>query len=236
MAENFLSKYLAASIDKKNSADDHKGLVITISRQKGCGAYPIANMLIDKMNALKYPYGKRVPWRLISKEIMEESASKLEMKPALIDPILDKYGKSVFNEIILSLTHQSLPSDIKIKNTIRSVIENAANEGNIIIIGRGGVSITRNFKNSLHIRLEAPLDWRIKAIARQNNISLPQAEKLVKERDMQRTALKLYFLGKPTTDHHIYDLVINVSTMERSEIAEAIFSIVKMRQDKLLSR
>ena len=236
MAENFLSKYLAASFDKKSSADDKKGLVVTISRQKGCGAYPIANLLIDKLNDLKYPYGKRVPWKLISKEIMEESAGKLKMKPALIDPLLNKYGKSVFNEIILSLTHQSLPGDIKIKNTIRSVIENAASEGNIIIIGRGGVSITRNYRNSLHIRLEAPLDWRIKVIAKNENISLQEAEKIVKERDLERSALKLYFLGKTTTDHHIYDLVINVSTMDQAEIAEAIFSIVKLRQDMRLSR
>ena len=47
-------------------------------------------------------------------------------------------------------------SDLKIRTTIAKVIRKFANEGNAIIVGRGGVAITRDIPLSLHIFLEAP--------------------------------------------------------------------------------
>ena len=235
MPENFLSKYLVASFDKKYVPPTKQGLVVTISRQKGCGALPIAEMIIEELNQLKYPHGKVVKWKLLSKEILEQSAQKLKVAPAEVDAIMESQEKNVFDEMLLLFSEKSLPNDIKIKNTIRGVIENAANEGNMIIIGQGGVCITRNRKNSLHIKLVAPTEWRIENVAVQDDISLRKAEQIISERDQQREALRQYYLGNKKVNGHIYDMVINVSTMKQSEIASAIFQVIKERQNKLLS-
>jgi len=232
MASNFLSSYLSGvSFDKKHKPGEKKGLVVTISRQKGCSAFPISKMIVEKLNELRYPLGRVIKWNLVSKEILMDSAAKLKVNPAKMDALMDM---DVVQEFLLNLSGKTLPSDIKIRNTIRNAIQNVAAKGNIIIIGRGGVTITREWENSLHIRLIAPVDWRVKQIAKYENLSLEKANKEVLERDRQREALRQYFFGVRKADMHLYDVTINVSTMEQDEVAEAIFRIIKTRQDELV--
>jgi cytidylate kinase len=235
MADNILSSYLSGSFNKGNLPKTKTGLVVTISREKGAGALPIAKMILEKLHQLRYPLGKVVKWKLISKEILEQSAHKLKLAPTKVDSMLERQSKNLFDELLLTFSEKGLPNDIKIKNTIRSVIENAADEGNVIIIGRGGACITRNRENSLHVRLVAPLEWRVKRIVNVENMSIQEAEQLIKARDQQRIALKKFYLGDKKIDQ-LYDIVINVSTMKDSEIAEAIFGVIKQRQDALMHR
>lgn len=231
MPGNFLSSYLSASFDKTKQKSSKQGLVVTISRQKGCGAFPISKLVIEKLNELRYPLGKVIKWDLVSKEILKESAEKLKVAPEQVDRLMDV---DVVQELLMNLSGKSLPSDIKIRNTIRNVIKNAASKGNIIIIGRGGVSVAREWENSFHVKLMAPFEWRVRQIASEGNMSLKEADSLVKLRDKQRETLKQYFLGVRKADAHLYDITVNVSTMQHSEVADAIFSVVKSRQDALV--
>ena len=235
MAENILSSYISGSYEKEKLPRIKTGLVVTISRQKGAGAFPIAKMIIDKLHQLRYPLGKVVKWKMISKEILEESATKLKVAPKKVDTILERQSKNLFDELLLSFSEKALPNDFKIKNTIKNVIETAADEGNIIIVGRGGACITRERENSFHIRLMAPYKWRVNRIMKVENMGIYEAEQLVKQRDQQREGLKKYYLGDRKIEE-LYDMVINVSTMKDSEIADAIFSVIKQRQDDLMQR
>jgi cytidylate kinase len=233
MAENILSSYISGSFEKEKLPRIKTRIVVTISRQKGAGALPIVNLILDKLHKLRYPLGKIVKWKVISKEILEESADKLKVAPKKVDTMLERQSKNLFDELLLSFSEKALPNDFKIKNTIKSVIETAADEGNVIIIGRGGACITRDRQNSLHIRLIAPFKWRVNRIMKVENMGMPEAEQLVRLRDQQREGLKKYYLGDIKAEE-LYDMVINVSSMKDSEIADAIFAVIKQRQDALM--
>ncbi len=232
MLQNVLSKYLSAKFDEnqmRKEKDGH-GLVVTISRQTGCDGLPVVEKLVRKLNQKKHPYGKVVKWKYLSKEILVKSAKKLRVHPDKIDHLLNEQEKNIFQEILLSLSDKNYPNDIKIKKTIKEVIETAAKEGNVIILGRGGVALTRHLKKSLHIRLSAPLEWRIKKEAQEFNTTEQSAEKHIKISDKQRTDLRNYYFGK-VTDELIFDVVYNVSTMKSSEIVNSIYHLIESRQD-----
>ena len=231
MPENVIST-INNSVDNNNDKQaDEPGLVVTISRQKGCGALPIANLIIKDLNAIRKKDVKSPKWKLISKEILKESSEHLKISPSQVDSIIDM---NVLQKLMFSFSTKTPPKDSIIKNTIQEVILNAAKRGNIIIVGRGGVSITRDMKNSLHIKLVAPLEWRINKIASKNNISMEEADSVVMERDRQRDIFKKYFLGDKEADIHLYDCIVNVSTMTKREVADAISSIIKVRQEALV--
>ena len=77
LLENYLSKRgTAKEVSKKNIAA-LGGPVITISRQVGCNAVMLAEQIAARLNSEK----SDIKWKVISKEIFQESAKELNMDP-----------------------------------------------------------------------------------------------------------------------------------------------------------
>ena len=200
--------------------------IITVSRDCGCSGQSIVRQLVDELNNVSPP-GKG-DWRYVSKEILDESARRLKLKPGKVTRLLNAQDKNLFEEMLLGLSSENYPSDIKIKKTIKSVIEAVANEGNVVILGRGGVAVLGDHKDSLHIKLTAPRAWRIEQMMIDNDISEEKARKAVEESDKDRQSLKSFYAGRDIqlTD---YDMVLNVSTLTQDQVVEAIKSAVRVK-------
>ena len=163
--------------DNSKKSRDQFGPVVTISRDYGCPAKRLAGMLSSSLNRLEMEHYSKNRWSWIGKEILEESARELNLKPMMVREIVNKDISSVVDDIVLSLSHKHYPGDRKIKKTIGIVVRDFAEHGHVIIVGRGGVSITRDIPNSLHIRIQAPLEWRINDVSKRHMISLTEARK-----------------------------------------------------------
>ena len=107
-------------------------------------------------------------------EILEESARELKMNKYTIRESVHAEKKGVMDDLIISLANKFYPSDAKVKKTLADIIRGFAQEGNVIIVGRAGVSLTKLIKNSLHIRLQAPIEWRIKIVSERQKISIDE--------------------------------------------------------------
>src|SRR5713226_5106762 len=71
----------------------------------------------------------------------------------------------------------------------QNVIEEAARTGNVVIVGRGGAYILRDFPGALHVFLRASEAVRVKAImARFNITSEEEARRMLKRTDENWTA------------------------------------------------
>jgi len=230
MIQSFLSKYIETKFDehKLPKRAKSKGLVVTISRETGCDGLPIIEKLVKKLNERKSRIGNVTKWRYVSKEILEKSAKKLHIKPGKLETLLNAQEKSLFDEILLSLSNKNYPNDIKIKKTIKEVIQSASNEGNVIILGRGGIALTQQLKNSLHIRLVAPLEWRINKEAKEFGKSEESAEKHIKISDKLRMDLRDHYFRRKV-DNSVYDILFNVSTLKTSEIVNSIYHVIESR-------
>ena len=109
------------------------------------------------------------------------------------------------------------------------VIRNIACEGHAVIVGRGGVALTRDIANSLHINLEAPMEWRVLRVSEKHELSIEEAERYAKDIDKKRKQFREYFEGK-NTDYTQFDLTFNCMTLSIEEIVKVILKAVEVRK------
>lgn len=224
-----LSKYLKERYHQALSSQAFPGPVVTIAREVGCPSKSLANNLMDRLNTMDYKFAKPTPWKCISKEIMEESAKDLGVDMAEIKYVFEYKTHGVLEDLLLSHSKKFYKSDRKIRDTIAKVIRNFADEGNAIIVGRGGVAITRDIPKSLHVKLEAPLEWRALRTSEKQNVSIEQAKKYCLEIDKKREEFRDYFQGKGN-DYTRFDLTFNCMTIDPEEIAAIIIEALKIRK------
>jgi cytidylate kinase len=224
-----LSKYLTERYRESVSRQDYEGPVVTIARDFGCPAKKIASRLSNALNQLTESRSKNIKWRWISKEILSESARELELDPTDIKYVFQYERKTVFDDILSSQSRKYYKSDRKIRKTIAQVIRNIASEGNVIIVGRGGVAITKDIERSLHVKLEAPIEWRALRASEKFCMNLEEAKKRAIEIDKKREEFRNYFQGKGS-DYTRFDVRYNCMTLSLDDIVNSMVSLLKSRK------
>ena len=223
-----LSKYLEDWYKEDPVKNIYPGPVITLSREVGCPAKIVATALIKRLNSMKRDRAKEHPWRWISKEIMMESAKELQVDSSQIQHVFDYKKRGVLEDLLMAQSKDYYKSDMKIRTTIAKVIRNFANAGNAIIVGRGGVAITRDIPKSLHIYLEAPLEWRALRVADKHNFTIDQARSYAQNIDKKRSTFRDFFQGKGN-DYTRFDIKLNCMTLEPNELIDVIIGGMRTR-------
>lgn len=225
--ENLLIKYMEESFHKSEPRPSGQyNPIVTLSREYGCPSKLIGLLLVEALN--RRSAATAVPkWRLINKEILEESARELNVPEVHIQSMLDADKKGVVLDIMTFST--TYGGSERIKKTVQKVIRSFAHIGFAMIIGRGGVAVTRDHPNALHVRLTAPIDWRAKEISERHGIPVLQARKMAEEIDVKRYKLIENLLGKKP-DPYIFDLAFNCMYLSREEIVQAIIRLMEMKK------
>ncbi len=224
-----LSKYLNDWYKEDPAKNIFPGPVVTISRELGCPAKKVACLLAEKLNKINSPVDKEQPWKWISKEIMQESAKVLNVDCSQIQHVFDYRTRGLLEDLLLTQSKDYYKSDTKILATIAKVIRRIAVEGNAIIVGRGGVAITRDIPKSVHICLEAPPEWRALRTAEKHQLSIDQARQYNQSIDKKRKQFRDLFHGQGT-DYTRFDLKINCMTLSQEEITEIIIGAMKAKK------
>ena len=224
-----LKKYLEDQYQKTIGDNQAPGPVVTISRQYGCAAKGFAKKLSMKLNEILKEKKVAKEWSWINKEIFENTAKALNLKESRILHVFEGKKKGLVESIILSTSERYYASDTKIKKKIIEIVRSFAEQGHMIIIGLGGVVITRDIKKSLHIRLQAPFEWRVEQAAKRRGRAIEEMTKYASNIDKMRNNLRDSFIpkGKPK---EMFDITFNVMTMDEDEIIEAIICFMKKRK------
>lgn len=214
----FDERYRQEQIEKPEGTS---GPLITISRLTGCDGRDVAAALVASLN-MKYNTNK---WRWVDKEIIHDAAKELKTDSERIESYYMGVSMSSLSEMIMAFSG-SFVTDSTVKKTIKEVVLSIAHEGYAVLIGRGGVSITRNMPNAIHIRLVAPLYWRIENIMRKKGLTLEKAEEYVIDTDEKRYNLIANFLDKkPLNIDYLFDATINRSSFTTPQITDMIMSM-----------
>jgi len=72
----------------------------------------------------------------------------------------------MIDSIILSSAERYYKSDTVIKKKMIGIVRSFAEKGQKVVIGLGSTIICRDIKKSLHIRLQAPIGWRVEKLLR----------------------------------------------------------------------
>ncbi len=195
--------------------------VITISRQFGCGGDEIANLVCQELG---YRYFNK---EMIAQVVKESALSDSEV----VDFSEEHYRTAGFLERLLrpgpyivaevptaardesGLETSSLKQldEIRFLKLIRTVIHTAYNEGNVVIMGRGGQALLQALPGVLHVRLEMPLGKRIGRIRARSGLSIDEAQQMAMRRDRASALYLERLFGVRWNDPELYHLILNTA-------------------------
>ncbi len=222
-------KYFTDILAEKPIIRKVPGPYVSIGRDFGCMANPIAKKLALELTKINEQAGNEKEWKWINKQILEASAKELGLKTSEVTYVFRSQPKSTMDEVVSALSNRYFQSDRKIRKTIVEVIKSLLSKGNIIIVGRGGAAFTQHIPKSFHVKLTAPLEWRINKISKSYDMEPERAAKFIKKVDRERRALVETFLGRKA-DNTIYDATFNRKTMTEAQIIKAMLCIMDSKK------
>lgn len=204
---------------------DRTGPVITISRLTGCDGREVAAELVALLN-LKYNTNR---WKWVDKDIIYHAANELKTDTHRVETYYQGLGMTEISQMIMAFSG-SYVTDSSVKKAIREVVLSIARDGYAVIIGRGGVAITRDLANALHVRLMAPMYWRVQNVMKKKGMIIEKAEEYVIQTDEKRQKLIVDFLDKkPVSIDHLFDVSINRSSFTIDQISSLILSMYESK-------
>lgn len=201
------------------------GPVITISRLAGCTSQKLTKGLAKRLNQTN---GKK-EWTVLSKEVLHESAQKLQLDPKTIKSIFKTHDRNVMEDILNAFLSKDYQLERKMRNTVINVIRRFAVEGHKIIVGRGANIICSDIQNALHIRLVGPLDWRVNRVMKTKNYTHDYAVKCITDTENNRSNFRKSIKGRKV-DFDDYDITFNQSKFNTDEMIEMIVSVLKLKK------
>ncbi|MFO7965432.1 MAG: cytidylate kinase-like family protein [Desulfobacterales bacterium] len=204
--------------------------VITISRLFGAGGWTLASRLSTRLG-----YG------CINENMIKEAASKLKVSSAQIQ-YFEKEGGSMLMRFIDKLVNTrfidrhlsdsyGFVNEKNYVDVIGKIILEIHDKGNMIIIGRGGQFILKDFPDTVHLLLVQNMESRIAFMMENYNLTRPDAEKSIRQRDLIRRR----FLGFFTDVEHIddpshYDLVLNMDRVGMDMAENLVVNLVEKKE------
>jgi cytidylate kinase len=182
---------------------------ITITREYGAGGGEVAKRLAEALG-----------WEVLDRELLHQAAQIEHVPDADLDR-LDEKAVSTADRFRLHPPHQ------KYLHGLTEAARQAAQRGNVVIVGRGSRHLLGDMPEVFHLRLVAPREWRAERMARLEGWSLDQARARCREVDRTRELFARYFFGDPAVQPAQYDLVVNTARVPLEEVTCVVAAIVR---------
>ena len=222
--KNLLSTYLDKRMEgpiQPYGRSSEPGPVITISREVGCKGLKMAGLIAEML--YKHSFGHR--WKVLSKEVFYESAKELNLDYNRVTRVFKSSDKYTFEEMLNAFSNRYYINERKIVKTVVDVIHSFAVEGFCIIVGRAGHLIAGDIKNSLHLRLVAPLEYRVENVVKSKRINRDKALEYINVTEKERLAFRKA-LSKDELSEEKFDLVINCASFSSNSVVDMVQNAV----------
>ena len=194
--------------------------VITVSREFGSGGRSIGRMVAEKLGYTFY-----------DSELVEEVAKRSGFSPEFIEES-GEYA-STRHSLLFSLAtaNQFTVNGLSVTDRLyleqSKVIEEFAEKGGCVIVGRCADYILRDRNDVLHVFIHANTECRAKRIVERYGQSDKTPEKRLAEKDQKRKVYYKNYTGRNWGEAQNYDLCLNSSTLGLEACAEFIVRAAK---------
>jgi cytidylate kinase len=131
----------------------------------------------------------------------------------VVDRVLDEKEGYIDEEVFIDLLNE--------------IVAEIAEEGNVVILGRGGQYILKDRKDVFHVLAIAHLNDRIRFMEKHYYLSTAQATQAVNREDKRRSSLYRK-LGRQDYDRpDIYHVVLNMSKVKLEKACDLICDLIK---------
>lgn len=182
---------------------------ITISRQLGSGGDEIAEMLASRLG-----------WRCLCRDIIDRAARSSGAPEAALAEI---------DELKILGLRPAAAARQAYHQAVEAIIRQAAEEGEVIIVGRGGQVVLRHQPQVLHVKIVSPPDLRVRRLMTPEGIDEEAAVNRIVASDRSRAAYLRREYGIQWLDPLLYDLVINTGLGDLSWAVDLILVAVEKK-------
>jgi len=200
--------------------------IITISRMYGSGGSEVAARVAQLLG-----------WSLFDNAFVDAVAERLgvpaaevqareERTPSLVERLASALAVAS-PELLPPPTEQLPPSEERMADVTRRIIEEAVARGNAVLVGRGAQSVLARRAGVLHVFCYAPRDALVRRVAERRRIPPAEAEKIVDETNKQRDHYVRTTFKRSWTAHDNYHLSVNTEWLGIEGAAEAIVSAAR---------
>ena len=191
---------------------------VTLTREFGCEGYPVAlklQALLEKRSGQ--------PWTVMDRALLDAVAEDHHLSAQILQNI---GSKNLFLDEMLSTFTPRWKSDKDYYRLLSRQILALAEEGNVILVGRGAAILTQKTGNCFHFRIVAPMAFKVASIQDRMGLSAEAALEMIETKQRQRDAFLKDFLGRDAADPTLYHLLFNNARCSADKIAGIMAEVV----------
>jgi cytidylate kinase len=208
-----IETFINEQIEKWKKQSSTRTPVITVSSKPGSGGRIIAREVAKQLNLY-----------LFDRDIVKEIAESAHISGAVIET-MEKERLSGVKDFISSLVNDRyLWPGVYLDHLMR-VIGAVASHGNAVIVGRGANFMIPKDEN-FAIRVMAPVDARVRNVAKTYGVTREEAKRRVINRENRRAAFIRESFNADVTNPKHYDLVINTQNLSIRAAVAAVIGMV----------
>ena len=203
--------------------------VITISRQFGAGGITLGKMIAEKMG-----------YTFADSDIIQRVAKEANVSTDWIESFEKEAGSKLSRFIssmvskrwldrVLSDERGYLDEQIYLDYLVL-IVAQFADEGDVVILGRGSQYILNDHPDAVHILLVDEFESRVKFMMDRYEMARKKAERMVVNEDRRRVNLYRR-LGKSDYENpQLYHLVLNMGRMDLEAARDMVCAFVERQQ------
>jgi len=216
------SQFQPAVTSPDFSAQAAPRLAVTISRQTGSGALAVGEKLAAYLEA-RAPRDL-LPWRVIDRSLVRKVLEDHNL-PQRFARFMPEDRVSEVADTIDELLGAHPPTSVLVRQTVETILR-LAEQGHVILIGRGANIITGKLQHVFHVRLVGSMERRIRHIQEIRGVGHKSALAFIHNEDRgRRRYLKKHF-GQDLDDPLLYHMVINTDRVPYERAAQIIGAAV----------
>jgi cytidylate kinase len=180
--------------------------VVTLSRQLGSQGSEIAEIVAHQTG-----------FRLVSRELINQAARRAGAP---------EVGLAMIDELNLLGLKPSAAQTQAYLHAVKNVMEELANVGNVILVGRAGQIVLAQHTQAVHVRVIAPVALRVERVAHRLEIPLEAAHAQVEASDRYHQNYFKKYYKVPWDGAGLYDLIINTAKLTPEDAADIICTLM----------
>ncbi len=179
--------------------------IITISRGTGSGGQMLAEQVAEQLD-----------YDIVSREEVVHEATRFggteeDLRKALLEPpsLLDRFQHE---------RHRYLAF-------VQAALCNRVQQGRVVYHGNAGHLLLPGVAHVASVRLIAPVEFRVRLLRDRTDMTEPEALDYIRKVDGQRKKWTRFLYGVDWLDPHLYDLCINLRTLEVADALELVIAV-----------
>lgn len=194
--------------------------IITISREFGARGAALAALM-----------GEKIGFKVWDRNILQVIAEQLGSDQRMVEE-MDETHRELIEDMVAGFL-KNVNTNVNYLRSLNKTVKTIEAKGNSIIVGRGANYICSK-PTSLHVRIVAPFEIRVKEYAEREGLDKEEALRIVQETDTEREEFVRYYFKKDISNSSDFDVILNSAIFSLEEMMNIVMMAYKQKTNHQL--